>query len=118
MTYRGLLVTVDGISEIAVDVAHFVSDIHDAIDGRFEVVRCVNLPRGILMLVDEEGMLKNLPLNVIASRLYGGAICGTALIMRECITEDGERDIIGLSNYDFNRVLRSIHNVMFRGGHD
>ena len=118
MKYRGLMVDVDGISEIGLDVSHLVAEIHDAIGGFFEVVRCVNLPRGILMLVDDEGLLKNLPINVVASRLYGSVICGAALIMRECITEDGDRDIIGLSDYDFNRVLRSIHNVMFGGGHD
>ena len=36
--------------------------------------------RGVAMIVDGEGLLKELPQNLIASELYGGHIAGPALV--------------------------------------
>jgi len=36
----------------------------------------------MLMLVNEEGLIRNLPLNITASTLAGGNIVGPAIIVR------------------------------------
>ena len=119
MYQRVMVIDVDGISELHLNDDNLLDAIHDVLlGGYFEIVRCINLPKGVLMLVDDCGVLKNLPINLLASRLYGDLISGTAIIMREYTNADGEPDITGLNSYDFNRVLRSIHNVMFKGGVD
>ena len=49
------------------------------IDGYVEIV---HLRSGAQLLIDEEGHMKKLPLNVIASLLYGGPIAGRAMILK------------------------------------
>ena len=70
------------------------------IGGYIEMVRPCRLPEDIVMLVDEEGLFKNLPLNPVGSWLYGtdwhGApIVGDVLILGQ--SEDPEADFVGLS---------------------
>lgn len=74
-------VTTDNkISIIDVDFDDFRS-IQQAIGGRFETVRtqlmadCFKDP-SVIMLVDEEGLIKGLPLNPVGSALYRGTIAG------------------------------------------
>ena len=70
-----------------------------------EIVHPINLPEPYTMIVDESGALKNLPINPIASVLYGTPthgwpIVGKAMIMKEAITNDGP-DIVSLDDSDF-----------------
>ena len=43
-------------------------------------IEIVNLPSGKIMVVNEEGRLIGLPINSIATELYGGLIVGNALV--------------------------------------
>lgn len=84
--------------------------IHDALDSYYEIVRCRSLPFKFLMLVDDCGLLKELPINGIASELYGVRvhgcpICGPAVIMREDMV-DGEPDIVGMTEEDTAELVR------------
>jgi hypothetical protein len=45
-------------------------------------VEMVHLPNGDQMLVNEEGILHNMPRNPQASAMYGGLIVGPAIILR------------------------------------
>lgn len=89
-------------------------EIHQLLGGGFyEVVRPALMPAPYLMLVDEEGLLKNLPINPTASTLYGFLqhgcpICGPALIMKEITTEDGEHDIAPLDSDD---IVTAFHYI-------
>ena len=95
---------------------HLNDAIHYLLDGGFyEIVRCQNLPKNILMLVDDEGAIKGLPINPLATLLYDEVIRGKAIIMREYRNQDGEPDITGLTEYDLNRVLSAIQQIMFGG---
>ena len=86
--------------------------IHDELDGGFfEIVHCCTLPRKYLMLVDDEGMLKSLKINTVASVLYTDAIAGTALIMREDF-DDGEPDIFGLTEDDCMELYRKLRGMI------
>ena len=46
------------------------------------LVQLLELPNGDQLLVDEEGLLKNLPVNFEASELYGHVLVGDALVLR------------------------------------
>lgn len=78
-------------------------EIRSMIGGWLELVRPRYLPKPFLMLVDEEGLLKDLPVNLIGSVLYGlgspSPIVGPLVIAAEGIV-DGEPDVIGLSDGD------------------
>ncbi len=89
-------------------------EIHQMLGGAFyEVVRPALMPSQYLMLVDDEGLLKNLPINPTASTLYGFLqhgcpICGPALLMKEITTEDGEHYIVPLTS---DEIVEAIHYI-------
>lgn len=87
--------------------------LHDHLGGFFEIVRPVGLPKGMLMLVDDEGILKHLPNNPVASALYGGYIAGKAIIMREGLV-NGEPDIVSLDPYDIEWLLPKLKRMWRR----
>ena len=87
-------VTTDNkISLIDVDFSDLKS-IQRAIGGHFETVHTQLMAdyfkdSSVIMLVDEEGLIKELPLNPVGSTLYRGVIAGDLI----CARVDGE-DIV------------------------
>ena len=69
--------------------------VKDVIGGYMEIVHPRGLPEPYVLLVDEEGRLKDLEVNGLASAWYGDLICGPAIIMQVGMTEEGP-DILGL----------------------
>lgn len=68
------------------------------------------------MLVDEDGLAKELPLNPIGSYLYGtqlhgSPILGTILFIGEELTEDGP-SFCGLSDEAFEKLLPQIKKMV------
>ena len=80
-------VTTDNkISIIDVDFDDFGS-IQQAIGGHFETVHTQLMADyfkdpSVIMLVDEEGLVKGLPLNPVGSALYRGTIAGDLIFAR------------------------------------
>ena len=68
-------------------------DIKKRLDGYIQIVRPSKMRLPYVMLVDEEGLIKDLELNAIGSRFYLGVIVGNVYIVK--IDED---DIVGLSD--------------------
>lgn len=71
-----------------------------AVGGYIEAVHPRELEHPLVMLINEEGLLRNLPFNAPASALYGTLphgqmIVGDVVIMQEGFV-DGEPDIVGL----------------------
>ena len=95
-------VTTDNIvSVIDVDFDDF-RDIQRAIGGHFEMVHTQLMTDyfhdpSVIMLVDEEGLIKELPLNPVGSALYRGIIAGD-LIFAQVKGEDivAPDDVVGL----------------------
>lgn len=74
------------------------------VNDHIEVVRPINLKRPYVMICAESGLLKDMPLNIVASYLYGMQhhgvpIVGDVIIMRE----DGV-NLIGLEDLELLRV--------------
>ena len=69
------------------------------VGGWIEVAYSELLPEPYCLIVNEEGLLRKLPLNPMGCALCGSLIVGVAAIMKEG-TVDGEPDIIGLDKHD------------------
>ena len=87
MKQKTVKVTTDiKVSLIDVDFTNFRS-IQRAIGGHFETVRTRLMvdyfkDPSVIMLVDEEGLIKELPLNPVGSALYRGVIAGDLIFAR------------------------------------
>jgi len=46
------------------------------------LVELLTLPNGDQLLIDEEGLLKDLPVNLEASELYGHVLVGDAMVLQ------------------------------------
>lgn len=74
-----------------------------------EIVHPEKLPRGYAMIVDEEGLLNEKPVNIFGSWLYGTAkhgqpIVGDLLIMKESYGADGI-DHVGMTDDDIMSLI-------------
>ena len=79
--------------------------IGEAVDGWIEIVHPVRLGRPYCMVVNEEGLLRNLPMNIFGSYLYGtdthgSPIVGNIVLLKEGINSDGDYDFLGLTEQD------------------
>ena len=84
-----------------------------------EIVRPVGLPRKFVMLIDEEGKLKEHYINPICSKLYGydkhgDYIAGNALIVKE-ERINGEPDLCGMDDGDLEELQNAILKAL-KGG--
>ena len=81
-----------------------------------EHVYPMRLPRPYAMIIDESGLLKDLPINGIGSVLYGtdqhgSPICGPALILKDVMTLDGP-STVSLDESDIPKVMAVLDNVL------
>ena len=87
----------------------------EAVGGTIELVRPRGLARPFVMIVNDEGLLLDLPLNRLGSILYethkhGSPIVGNVVIMKEGMTSNGP-DIIGLGPEDGDVLLRDLREA-------
>lgn len=101
---NALKITAKGeVSQIEVSQP-FYKSLQEVVGGYIEIVRPKGLPQPYCMIVDEEGLLKEKPPNIVGSVLYGTAehgqpIVGDIAIMREENGNEG-RDLFGLNAAD------------------
>ena len=97
-------------------VKHFSYPLHEsigeAVGGYIENVYPRGLPNPLMMVVNEEGLIRQLPINPIASHWYGTQhhgwpICGDAVVMALGCTQNGP-DIVGLSEAEVEWVLTTL----------
>lgn len=113
---KGIVVTTDNKAEI-VDFGNsteeFLPNIHATIGGYMEVVR-LSKGSGLVMIVNEEGKLLDLPPNKFGSSLYlHDIIVGNIVLINEGIINDiGERDFIGFKDDEAEHLLAVINKLM------
>lgn len=83
--------------------------ISDAVGGWLEIVHPKRLKQPYCMIVNDEGLLRNLPLNVFGSLLYGmdyhgNPIVGDIVLIKEGINSNGECDLVGLDEQDIQNL--------------
>ena len=69
----------DGSGARAIDIENNLEAFQEAVDGYIETVTLV--PDEVVMIVNEEGLLRGLGINPLATALYGSAIVGVALVV-------------------------------------
>ena len=87
----------------------------EAVGGTIELVRPHGLARPFVMIVNDEGLLLDLPLNRLGSILYethnhGSPIVGNIVIMKEGMTSNGP-DIIGLDLEEEDVLIRDLREA-------
>ena len=97
----GLVVTAKNeMSTVEYDSPHYAV-IQKAVGGWDEHVHPVGLERPYCMMVNEEGLLLNLPINLLGSVLYGTfqhgqPIVGNVIFLKEGY-HGGDPDVIGMT---------------------
>lgn len=111
---KGLVITPDNEIFIQEFDRPLFESVGKAVGGWIELVHPVYLDAPYVMIVNEEGLLKGLPVNIVGSCLYGtfvhGApIVGNIVIMCEGYTEEGP-DIIGIPDSEIDAVYARFMN--------
>lgn len=104
----GLFVTTDNeMSMVEYDAPHY-DIIQKAVGGWYERVHPMGLERPYCMMVNEEGLLRNLPLNRLGSELYGTPKHGQPIVGNAIFLKDGyhggEPDTIGMTEDEAQRL--------------
>ena len=102
---KGLVITTENKMQVREFNEPAYETIGKAVGGWIEVVHPKGLPGPFCMVVNEEGLLHGLPLNLFGCILYdtvrhGNPIVGDIVILKEGFTTPGERDFIGLDEDD------------------
>lgn len=105
---KGLVITTDNLMRIEEFTAPFYKSIGRVVGGYIEIVHPRGLTSPYCMVVNEEGLLIGLPLNLFGSILYetfrhGNPIVGNIVLLKEGFVE-GERDFIGLDDDDIRTL--------------
>ena len=104
----GLFVTTDNeMSTVEYDAPNY-DVIQKAVGGWYEHVRPMWLEQPYCMMVNEEGLLHNLPLNRIGSELYGTPQHGQPIVGNIFFLKDGyhggEPDVVGMTEDEAQRL--------------
>lgn len=116
---KGIVITPENLMHVEDFSAPLYKSVGKAVGGWIEVVHPKGLPSPYCMVVNEEGLLLSLPLNLIGSILYettkhGCPIVGTIVLLKDGII-DGEPDIVGLDDEDIG-TLGAMVSAMSGGG--
>lgn len=109
---KGLIVTTKNEMRLVdYDPPHY-DIIREAVGGGwYEHVLPRRLPHPYCMMVDEEGLLKGLPVNTLGSYLYQTDLHGSAIVGDIIILKDGyfagERDTVGLTEEEARTLADS-----------
>ena len=91
--------------------------VRDAVGGYMENVYPMRLDRNLIMVVNEEGLLMGLPINPVASYLYGmdihgQPIVGNVIILKKGYFED-EPDIVGIPDDEAETIIETLNKTIF-----
>ena len=117
---KGIVISTDEMVEIKDFAAPLYKTLGEAVGGTIEIVRPRGLARPYVMIVNDEGLLLDLPLNRLGSLLYrtfehGSPIVGNVVIMKEGMTSNGP-DILGLDAIEVGSLMLSL-NPEFKIAH-
>lgn len=85
--------------------------VRKVLDGYMEVVHPMLLKRPFCILVNDEGLIRNLPVNEFGTFLYQGIIAGNLIIAKIGFV-DGERDIIGLDDKELDGLIKRLSDTI------
>lgn len=115
---KGIVITTDNTMSVKDFNQPLYKSVGAVVGGYIENVNPRGLPSPYCMIVNEEGILKGLPLNPVGSFLYlahihGSPILGDIVLMKYGLTSEGH-DIVGLDDDDIEtlkEIVRAIYPV-------
>ena len=113
---KGIVVTTNNTMRVQEFSEPAHRSIGDAVGGWIEIVHPMRLEQPYCMIVNEEGVLLNLPINTFGSFLYGmdyhgNPILGDIVLLKEGINSDGEPDILGLDEQEIKHMCDMVSAV-------
>ena len=117
---KGIVVTTENQLMVRDFAAPLYKTIGEAVDGWIEIVRPGGLKKPFVMIVNEEGLIKELPINIVGSLMYGtpvhgSPIVGNIVIMKEGWTSEG-KDLIGLTDEELAQITNELVAMFQRAG--
>jgi hypothetical protein len=117
---KGIVISTDNQLTVRDFGAPLYKTIGEAVDGWIEIVRPGGLKSPYVMVVNEEGLIKELPINIAGSILYGtpahgSPIVGNIVIMKEGWTDEG-KDLLGLSDEEVVTLTNELVSLFQRAG--
>ena len=105
---KGVVFTTDGKMFVKEFTQPLYKSVGDVVEGWIEVVHPRGLEDPFCFICNEEGLLRDLPLNAMGSLWYGTLqhgcpIAGNIVVMKEGITEEGP-DIVGLMPEEIKKI--------------
>ena len=109
---KGIVITTSNISLVKDFGDPLYQTAGKAVDGYIEIVHPMALSKPYVMIVNDEGLLRGLPMNLTGSMLYGtpmhgSPIVGTIVIMKDGF-RNGEPDIVGLDDDDIENLAKKL----------
>ena len=113
---KGVVVTTDNQVEIRDFGEPLYKTVGEAVGGYIEIVHPMGLVDPLVMIVNEEGLLHELPVNLIGSLLYGAfyhgqTIVGNIVVMKEGMTIDGP-DLVGLEDGEAEKLAEKFKDFL------
>lgn len=105
---KGVVFTTDETMFVKEFTQPLYKSIGKVVDGWIEVVHPRGLKHPLCFICNEEGLIRDLPLNPLGSLWYGTLehgcpIAGNIVVMKEGITEEGP-DIVGLTEDEIRQI--------------
>lgn len=112
---KGIVITTDLELSVRDFEAPLYESIGKAVGGYIEIVHPMGLKEPYCMVVNEEGLLQNLPLNPIGSFWYGTQFHGHPIVGDIVLMKEGvvgcEIDFIGLDDDDTKSIMAEIESI-------
>ena len=117
---KGIVISTENQLTVRDFGAPLYKTIGEAAGGWIEIVRPGGLKSPYVMVVNEEGLIKELPINIAGSILYGtpahgSPIVGNIVIMKEGWTDEG-KDLLGLSDEEVVTLTKELVSLFQRAG--
>lgn len=114
---KGIVITTELKAQVQEFGLPLYKSMEGVLGGYMEKVSPRGLPHPYCFLVNEEGLLLNLPLNYVGSWWYGTQnhgcpIVGNLIVMKLGF-RGGERDIIGLEDEDIEKIRQLLADVPY-----
>lgn len=112
---KGIVITPENEISVKDFGTPLYQTVGEIVGGWIEHVNPRLLDAPFCMIVNEEGLLKNLPVNPVGCFLYetlkhGWPIVGTIVIMKDSLTDEG-LDIIGLTDKDIDYMCGKLKHT-------
>ena len=110
---KGVIVSTDNTVEIKDFGEPLYKTVGEAVGGYIEIVHPIGLADPLVMIVNEEGLILELPVNQLGSLLYGThnhghPIVGNIVVMKTGF-RNGEPDLVGLEEKEAEEISISLH---------